>query len=103
MTAKEALWVFEKRRRCAESENCGYRHTKCDYWVDADELKEAEQKAVEALEKQIPVDPLDPELGISPRHPIIIPCGDCGMELSDHMWEYCPYCGQKILWKDSKG
>jgi hypothetical protein len=52
MTAKEALWVFEKRKRCAESENCGYRHTKCDYWVGADELKEAEQKAVEALEKQ---------------------------------------------------
>ena len=58
--------------------------------------------AVEAMEKQIPIDPLDPELGISPRHPIIIPCGNCGMELSDHMWEYCPYCGQAIDWTEGE-
>ena len=50
----------------------------------------------------IPMEPLDPEIGFSPRHPIIIPCGNCGMELSDHMWEFCPYCGQKILWESAK-
>ena len=62
--------------------------------VDVDDW--AREIAVDAMEKQIPMKTLDPELGISPRHPIIIPCGNCGMELADHMWEYCPWCGQKI-------
>lgn len=52
--------------------------------------------AIEALEKQIPIDPLDSELGICLRHPIIIPCENCGMELSAHVWKNCPYCGQKV-------
>ena len=56
----------------------------------------AREIAVEAMEKQIPIDPLDPELGISPRHPIIIPCGNCGMEIADRMWCFCPWCGQKV-------
>lgn len=103
MTAKEALRVFEKRKRCAELENCGYRHTKCDYWVDADELKEAEQKAIEALEKQIPEKRGALELGISKKHPVIIPCGNCGNELESRMWEYCPWCGQAIDWKEGEG
>lgn len=65
-------------------------------WSDALEL------AISALEKQIPMEPLDPELGISPRHPLIIPCGNCEMELADHMWEYCPWCGQKICWEEDE-
>ena len=59
--------------------------------------------AVEAMEKQMPMKPLEPELGISPRHPIIIPCGNCGMELEDHMWDYCPYCGQAVDLKEGEG
>ena len=73
---------------------CAIRHIQTA--VDVDPW--AVEIAVDAMKKQIPIDPLDPELGISPRHPIIIPCGNCGMELSDHMWEYCPYCGQAIDW-----
>ena len=57
---------------------------------------EVEDVAIEALEKQIPIDPLDSELGICLRHPIIIPCENCGMELSAHVWKNCPYCGQKV-------
>ena len=56
----------------------------------------AAEIAVEAMEKQIPMETLNPELGISPRQPIIIPCGNCGMELADRMWDYCPWCGQRI-------
>ena len=55
--------------------------------------------AVEAIGKQIPEKTMPQELGISPRHPIIIPCGNCGMELEDRMWEYCPWCGQAIDWR----
>ena len=63
------------------------------------EYRKALRIAISALEKQIPMEALDPELGISPRHPLIIPCGNCEMELADHMWEYCPWCGQKICWE----
>lgn len=62
--------------------------------VDIDPL--AMELAVDALEKQIPMKTMPKELGISPRHPIVIPCGNCGMELEDRMWEYCPWCGQAI-------
>lgn len=58
----------------------------------------AMELAVDALEKQIPIETMPTELGISPRHPIIMPCGNCGMELEDNMWEYCPWCGQAIDW-----
>ena len=74
---------------------CAIRHIQTA--VDVDPW--AVEIAVEAMEKRIPMEPLDPELGISPRHPIIIPCGNCGMELEDHMWKCCPYCGQKICWE----
>ena len=77
---------------------CAIRHIQTA--VDVDPW--AVEIAVEAMKKQIHIDPLDPELGISPRHPIIIPCGNCGMELSDHMWEYCPYCGQAIDWTEGE-
>ena len=65
-------------------------------WSDAIEL------AISALEKQIPMKTLAPELGISSRHPIIIPCGNCGMELADRMQEYCPWCGQAIDWTEGE-
>ena len=58
----------------------------------------AMELAVEALDKQMPMKTMTPELGISPRHPTIMPCGNCGMELEDRMWEYCPRCGQAIDW-----
>lgn len=67
-------------------------------WNAPLEYQGAFDAAIEALEKQVPIDPLDRELGSSPRRPIIIPCGNCSMDLSYHMWEYCPHCGQKILW-----
>ena len=64
--------------------------------VSYDSIHKACDMAVDALEKQIPMKTMPQELGISPRHPIIIPCGNCGMELEDRMWEYCPWCGQAI-------
>lgn len=70
--------------------------------TSADIDRWAEELAVEALEKQIPMKTMPPELGISPRHPMIIPCGNCGMELEDRMWEYCPWCGQAIDWGTKK-
>lgn len=51
-----------------------------------------------AMEAQIPCKVGAKELGISARNPIITPCGNCGMELTDRMYSFCPWCGQKIDW-----
>ena len=64
--------------------------------ADVDEW--AAEIAVNAMEKQIPQKTGIPELGISKHYPIIIPCGNCGMELTDRMWSYCPWCGQAVRW-----
>lgn len=51
--------------------------------------------AVEALEKQIPMKPMHPQMGIDGRK--IIPCGYCEEELPKNIaYDYCPYCGQRI-------
>lgn len=59
----------------------------------------ATEIAVECMKKQIPQKPGPDELGISVRNPVITPCGNCGTELTDRMWSYCPWCGQKIKWR----
>ena len=57
--------------------------------------KEATQMAIEALEKQIPMKPMHPQMGIDGRK--IVPCGYCEEELPKNMaYDYCPYCGQRI-------
>ncbi len=64
-----------------------------------EDLREAVDTAIDALEKQQPMETGLDELGISARNPVITPCGNCGMELTDRMWSYCPWCGQKIKWR----
>lgn len=60
-----------------------------------DDFVQAIDIAIEALEKQIPMKLLPPEMGIDGR--IITPCGYCGEELPKKaFYAYCPYCGQKI-------
>lgn len=59
------------------------------------DFTQAIEIAIEALEKQIPMKLLPPEMGIDGR--VITPCGYCGEELPKKtFYEYCPYCGQKI-------
>ena len=41
------------------------------------------------------------ELGIDGQ--IIRPCGNCGEDFKTVLWEYCPWCGQKIEWGGTKG
>ena len=57
--------------------------------------EEAVNMAVEALEKQIPMKAGIPELSIDSRK--IIPCGNCGSEIENRIWRFCPWCGQAIL------
>jgi hypothetical protein len=66
------------------------RHIKTS--VDIDSW--AMEIAVEAMEKQIPQ-----ELGskvmdyLGRARP---ECGNCGEVIEDAMWDYCPWCGQRI-------
>ena len=70
-----------------------------------DKLKwheDALNMAIEALEKHEPMETAPEELGITAMSPIITPCGNCGMELTDRMWFFCPWCGQKTKWRGNQ-
>lgn len=60
----------------------------------------AEEKAIEALEKQIP------KKVVSDKNIYICPnCGasaetDCGDDMLDYRLNYCDNCGQKLDWSD---
>lgn len=62
-------------------------------------LEWAAEIAEDSMEKQIPCEVGADELGISTRNPIITPCGNCGEELTDRMYSFCPWCGQRIKWR----
>ena len=50
--------------------------------------------AIEALEKQMPMEQGSREMDYAGRaRPT---CGNCGEAIEDAMWEFCPWCGQKI-------
>lgn len=60
-----------------------------------DDFVQAIDMAIEALEKQIPMKSMHPQMSIDGRK--IIPCGYCEEELPENIfYDYCPYCGQKI-------
>lgn len=60
-----------------------------------EEIEEAIEIIDEALEKQTPMKPMQPEVDI--HDGVIIPCGYCGGDLQ-RIHNYCPWCGQKIDW-----
>ena len=77
---------------------CAIRHIESSLDVDP----WAREIAVDAMQKQIPMKTGPKELGISTRNPIITPCGNCGMEIADRMWCFCPWCGQKVGWTEGE-
>ena len=60
------------------------------------QIEEAVDEAIDILEKQIPQKPLPKEASIFGNS--YYPCGNCGEQLKSPMWDYCPWCGQKIEW-----
>lgn len=63
--------------------------------IESFNFTQAIEMAIEALEKQIPMKPMHPQMGIDGRK--IVPCGYCEEELPKNIaYDYCPYCGQKI-------
>lgn len=69
-----------------------------------EQLREAVDMAISALEKQIPKKPgmkkLIGKLGNSNVY--VIPCGNCGSSIKiTHL--LCPWCGHAIDWSDVEG
>lgn len=63
-------------------------------WNAPLEYQAAFDAAFEALEKQIPM-----ELGskvLDYLGKARTECGNCGEVIEDAMWDYCPWCGQRI-------
>lgn len=50
---------------------------------------------IEIVEMREPLKPMQPEMDIDGS--TTIPCGYCGEELRV-IYDYCPWCGQKIDW-----
>ena len=72
------------------------------YWNDgepipAEQLAEAFDLAISALEKQEPMKPMAPEL--DHLGGVTHPCGNCGGELVSKFHDFCPWCGQAIKWE----
>ena len=52
-------------------------------------------EVIEIVEMRVPLKPMQPEMEYDGS--VVIPCGYCGEELR-RMYDYCPWCGQKIDW-----
>lgn len=69
---------------------CAIRHIESSLDVDP----WARDIAVDAMEKQIPQKLRSKALDYLGRaRP---ECGNCGEVIEDAMWDYCPWCGQRI-------
>ena len=89
MTNKEALEVLEDLQRLLTH----YRHI-------STELVEANGRAIEALEKQIPKKPDEYYDGYADGYPVIeFKCPNCGAELEADFDHHCR-CGQSIDWSE---
>lgn len=81
--------------RCSDIESRllypAYEEDDKDAFVDLRALDEI----VEIIETHEPLKPMQPELDMDGS--VSIPCGNCGGELKK-MYDYCPWCGQKIDW-----
>ena len=90
MTNEKALEGFENLLADIDQDNHLFVGTINPEFVKA---------AIEAIEKQIPMEPGPKELAEEQHFKVptyIIPCGNCG-EPINFLHSYCPWCGQRIL------
>lgn len=69
-----------------------------------EQLREAVDMAISALEKQIPMKSGMKKLigKLGNNNVYVIPCGNCGSSIKiTHL--FCPWCGQAIDWSDVEG
>lgn len=87
MTYKDALWIFENK-------------DKDDIDISKKNLDLATEKAIEALEKQVPMKPVLKGLSYGDLNGGFAEyCSKCDIMIESMDWEkYCPNCGQAIDW-----
>ena len=80
MRAEQAIEVLDKFFTCLGSYRCS---SKCEQWESVNRKRDALDRAIEALERDVPV-----STGTAKS------CGYCG-EAVEKQWDYCPWCGQR--------
>ena len=94
MLIEEAVELIKNELECVNrnvEKNCDRMCSDCDLVRGVAEIRQAYQMAIEALEKQILMDPI--ELGYE-----IFYCPSCGNCISIHA-PYCNSCGQLLDWE----
>ena len=89
MTEIEAKKYMLIEKECI-NRDCNRDCANCDIVQDVEDLNNAYDAAIKALEKQIPK---KPEMEKYTKRELYF-CPICGTEVTDY--KYCPQCGQKI-------
>ena len=86
MRAEEAVKVLDKLYTCFGSSRCEYEECRgCCLSAPINKKRDAIDRAIEALGRDVPIG-----RGIAES------CGNCGGAVEEQ-WDYCPWCGQRIL------
>ena len=99
MTPTKAKMVLNRIAHC-RTDNCPPDEcSECDYGVTEDDCNEAIEKAIEALEKQLPKEPVYKKDDIYVKNQFVeLPhCPTCNWEVSTGDM-HCFMCGQAIDW-----
>ena len=87
MTESEAKKYMLIEKECI-NRDCNRDCANCDIVQDVEDLNNAYDVAINALEKQIP------------KKPIAHQCNTCGSALLPFEGSYCSDCGQKLDWSE---
>lgn len=77
------------------AEELAMQNLNCLYPHISEEHKQAIDKAIKALKKQIPK---KPKRDITEA----APCPVCGFSVIEKIENFCPHCGQALDWRDEE-
>ena len=106
MTASEAKKYMLIEKECI-NRDCNRDCANCDIVQDVEDLNNAYDVAIRALEKQIPKNPTYEGDGYAPDGMFIwgewiCPCCGRRYEVDYDDYDYCPDCGQKLDWSEKE-
>ena len=115
MEIKQAIEILKRNKPTSDPRRCGKELCEaCDVAISAmQELQEYKkigtlEEVREAVEKQKPIAPTYEGDGYAPDGTFVWDewiCPNCGTryEVDYDDYDYCPKCGQRILWEDIDG
>lgn len=104
MTESEAKKYMLIEKECI-NRNCNRDCANCDIVQDVEDLNNAYDVVIKALEKQIPKNPTYNGYGYTPDGTFIewiCPCCGNRFQVEHDYYDYCPDCGQKLDWSDGE-